>query len=162
MVKKRWVLSFEPYNCFFYINVMFPTICNPNLNFLWLQRLSGNPLYGREWLIYPAYRGIRICLITPRRPPLPPPRPQRFCRGLWDRWGCGELPSAVLWVVGDGDYILKQQDAPGGDGDHGGGVDENHHLLVAPWANVMSCRVCPRLGEVLKNPYCRLSNDNQS
>ena len=35
MVKQRGVSSFKPYNWFYniIINVMFPTICNPNLNF---------------------------------------------------------------------------------------------------------------------------------
>ena len=51
MVKQRRVSSFEPYNWFYYINVMFPTIFNPNLNFSdredWAERCG----YGRERLI---------------------------------------------------------------------------------------------------------------
>ena len=58
MVQTTKLNAFKPYNLFFYINVMFPTICNPKKLVFGSRRLSGNPrLWARAVDIHAVHAG---------------------------------------------------------------------------------------------------------
>ena len=58
---------------------MFPTICNPNLNFCRMRRIAGTPGYGPEWLMWIRVTNIKFCKYARlrhfRRRALPAPGP---------------------------------------------------------------------------------------